>query len=349
MSNKIDLQLADLPLLLRFIPADSREVWLKVGMGVKNEFGEAGFDAWDDWSQSGTGYSPRDAVTVWRSFRKAGTGMGTVIKLAKDAGWLPEKRELSREDKRRLDEQLEARRKAREAEVAADKARTERMNEAVAEACALIWAEHCRTEGASEYLRRKQVAGHGVRYFDRLVVLEIDDQAERCQVWVGTDAQRWLGMVPKPRPAHLSMMVLRKGYMAVPLRDAAGRLWSLQSINGQGTKLFPRYGRKQGCFHLMGEPAGAAVLAVAEGYATAASVHEATGWPVAMAFDAGNLLAVGRALRELQPEISLVFAGDDDPTQPGNPGRTKAEAAAAALDALAAFPALPAGTMEQAA
>ncbi|SEJ63568.1 Primase C terminal 2 (PriCT-2) [Azotobacter beijerinckii] len=51
MSNKIDLQLADLPLLLRFIPADSREVWIQVGMGLKVEFGEAAFDDWDDWSQ----------------------------------------------------------------------------------------------------------------------------------------------------------------------------------------------------------------------------------------------------------------------------------------------------------
>ncbi len=349
MSNKIDLQLADLPLLLRFIPADSREVWIQVGMGLKVEFGEAAFDDWDDWSQSGTGYSPRDAQTVWRSFRKSGTGMGTVIKLAKDAGWLPEKRELSREDRRRLAEQLEARRQARQAEVEADEARSARMREAVAEACGRIWAEHCRPEGASDYLQRKRVGGHGVGHFSHLVVLEIDDQAERCQIWVGEEAQRWLGMVPKPRPAHLSMLVFRKGYMAVPLRDAAGRLWALQSINGQGTKLFPKYGRKQGCFHLIGEPAGAAVLAVAEGYATAASVHEATGWPVAVAFDAGNLLAVGRALRELYPEAALVFAGDDDPSQPGNPGRTKAEAAAAALDAVAAFPALPAGAMGEAA
>jgi putative DNA primase/helicase len=68
-----------------------------------------------------------------------------------------------------------------------------------------------------------------------------------------------------------------------------------------------------------------------------------------MAFDAGNLLAVGRAMRDLHPEISLVFAGDDDPSQPDNPGRTKAEAAAAALDAVAAFPSLPAEAMEQAA
>lgn len=40
--SKIDLQLADLSLLLQFIPADSREVWVQVGMGVKAEFGESG-------------------------------------------------------------------------------------------------------------------------------------------------------------------------------------------------------------------------------------------------------------------------------------------------------------------
>ncbi len=341
MSEKLDVQLAELPLLLRFIPADSRDVWVAVGMGVKAEFGEAGFDAWDDWSQSGTGYSPRDAKTTWRSFRKAGTGFGTVIKLARDGGWVPEKRELSREDKRRLADALAARRAQREAEVAADEARAERMRVAVAEACQRIWSEQCEVQGHSEYLVRKQVGGYGVGYFSRLVVLEVDDQAERCQVWVGDDAQRWLGMVPKPRPAHLSMLVFRRGYMAVPMRDAAGRLWGLQAINGQGTKLFPKYGRKQGCFHLMGEPAGATTLAIAEGYATAASVHEAMGWPVAVAFDAGNLLPVGRALRERYPQALLVIAGDDDPTQPGNPGRTKAEAAAAALGAVAVFPSLP--------
>lgn len=341
MSEKLDVQLAELPLLLRFIPADSRDVWVAVGMGVKAEFGEAGFEAWDDWSQSGTGYSPRDAKTTWRSFRKAGTGFGTVIKLARDGGWVPEKRELSREDKRRLAEAHEARRAARQAETEADEARSAKMRAAVATACQWIWAEQCERQGHSEYLVRKQVGGYGVGYFSRLVVLEVDDQAERCQVWVGTDAQQWLNALPKPRPAHLSIRVFRRGSLVVPMRDASGHLWSLQSINGQGTKLFPLYGRKQGCFHVLGEPAGAATLAIAEGYATAASVHEATGWPVAVAFDAGNLLPVGRALRERYPQARLVFAGDDDPIRPGNPGRTKAEAAAAALGAVAVFPSLP--------
>lgn len=349
MSEKIDLQLADLHLLLAFIPADSREIWIQVGMGLKAEFGEAAFDAWDEWSQSGTGYNLRDAKTVWRSFTKSGTGMGTVIKLAMDAGWRPEKKELTREEKQRFAKEHEARKAAREAEVLADNARSERMRAAVAEACARIWAEQCQGEGRSDYLQRKQVAGCGVGYFSRLVVLEVDDQAERCQVWVGDDARRWLGMVPKPRPAHLYMTVFRKGDVAVPLRDAAGRLWALQVINGQGTKLFPKYARKSGCFHLLGDAAGAEVLAVAEGYATAASVHEATGWPVAVAFDDGNLLPVGRALRELYPAARLVFAGDDDPTSPGNPGRRKAEAAAVALGGVAAFPVAPADSSREAA
>ena len=55
MSDKIPLSLSELPLLLRFIPADSRETWVAVGMGIKAEFGESGWDAWNDWSQSGTG------------------------------------------------------------------------------------------------------------------------------------------------------------------------------------------------------------------------------------------------------------------------------------------------------
>ena len=50
--------------------------------------------------------------------------------------------------------------------------------------------------------------------------------------------------------------------------------------------------QKSGLWHMLGQPEGAAVVLVAEGYATAASLHEATGLPVAVAFDAGNLVHV---------------------------------------------------------
>ena len=338
MSDHIPLSLSDLPLLLHFIPADSRDVWVEVGMGIKAEFGTDGWDAWDSWSQSGTGYNLRDAKAVWRSFNKSGTGMGSVIKRAMDAGWRPEKTELTREEKRRFAAEHEARRKAREAEIEADEARAAKMRGEVALACAVIWAQHTASEGQSEYLTRKQVGAFGIGFIRHLVVLEIDDQAERCQLWIGEEAQQWLRSVPKPRPAHLSMQIYRRGTVVVPLRDASGKLWALQAISGDGTKLFPRYGRKAGCFHVIAGDGVEPLVAIAEGYATAASVHMATDWTVVIAFDAGNLLAVGRAARQLYPSARLVFCADDDPEVPGNPGRCKAEAAAQELGAVAVFP-----------
>ncbi|QGW22894.1 hypothetical protein GOM96_18460 [Stutzerimonas degradans] len=342
MSDPVPLTLADLAELLQFIRADDRDTWLQVGMGIKAEFASAGFDAWDTWSATGDGYNAADAKTVWRSFRKAGTGMGTVIKLAKDNGWRPRREPMTAEEKRRLNAEAEARRAVRQAEIEADEARAQVMREAVAAACELIWTKHCKPEGVSPYLERKQVGAFGVGFFHYTVVLAIDDERQRCDVWVGSEAREFFAHMPKPRPDSISFLMFKKGSIAIPLRDAAGKLWSLQAINEQGTKLFPKYGRKAGCRHVLGELDGAAVIAEAEGYATAASVHMAKGWPVAMALDSGNMPAVARDLAAQCPDALLVLAGDDDPTKPGNPGRKKAEAASGEVGGIAAFPTLPA-------
>lgn len=343
MSDQIPVTLQDLHVLLRFIPASDRETWVQVGMGIKSEFGLDGWDAWDTWSQSGTGYKLSDAKTVWKSFRKAGTGLGTVIKLAMDNGWTPDKKELSAEDKRRFKREHEARRAARQAEVEADEALLKRMRALVAEQCSAIWANHITDEGLSGYLDKKQVAAFAVGFMRHTVVLEIDDQAERCQLWVGEDAAHYLKSVPSPRPAHLSMLVLRRGDMVMPLRDAGGQLHALQQISSTGKKLFPKYGRKSGCFHALAELAGAEVIGLAEGYATAASCQMASGWAMVAGIDSGNLPKVAAALREQYPSARLMLCGDDDPVAPGNPGRSKAELAAKQCGGVAVFPAGDAG------
>jgi putative DNA primase/helicase len=338
VADQIPVSLEELRVLLRFIPADSRETWVQVGMGIKDEFGTNGWDAWDTWSQSGTGYKLSDAKSVWKSFRKAGTGLGAVIKLAMDNGWTPEKTELTAEDKRRFARDHEARRIARQAEVEADEALLERMRAKVAAECAVIWAQHTTTDGKSAYLDKKQVGVFGVGFMRHTVVLEIDDQAERCQRWVGEDAQQYLKSVPSPRPAHLSILVLRRGDMVMPLRDEAGCLHSLQQVSSTGKKLFPKYGRKSGCFHVVGDNAEAEVVGLAEGYATAASCHMAAGWPVVVAIDSGNLPKVAARIRAMYPAARLVICGDDDPATAGNPGRTKAELTAQQCGAVAVFP-----------
>ena len=81
--------------------------------------------------------------------------------------------------------------------------------------------------------------------------------------------------------------------------DADGEIWSLQTIDADGGKLFMPGGRKRGCMFAIGEPGDRIVIA--EGFATGASIHEATGLCVAVAFDAGNLEPVAKAIRAKRP------------------------------------------------
>ena len=91
-----------------------------------------------------------------------------------------------------------------------------------------------------------------------------------------------------------------RGNLVVPVRDLGGALHSLQFIKPDGSKLFLKDGRKRGCCHLIGDIGD--VVVVAEGYATGATLHLATGHAVAVAFDAGNLPPVAEAVRTKFPD-----------------------------------------------
>ncbi len=140
------------------------------------------------------------------------------------------------------------------------------------------------------------------------------------------------------------------GQLLVPLCDAQARLWSVQRIDAAGNKRFLAGGRKHGLFHLIG-PAPGAVLCIAEGYATAASIHEATGYPVAVAFDAGNLEPVAVALRQHFPGVHLVICADDDAGTAArigrNPGLDAAHRAAMAVGGRVALPPRSEGSESQ--
>lgn len=102
-----------------------------------------------------------------------------------------------------------------------------------------------------------------------------------------------------------------KGTVLVPVRDAEGRLWGCQYVTTE-FKTFNTDMAKIGRFHLVGEVRAGGRLLFGEGYATCASLHMATGWPVVVCFDAGNMEAVAAILRPLHPDVQFVFCGDDD-------------------------------------
>lgn len=125
--------------------------------------------------------------------------------------------------------------------------------------------------------------------------------------------------------------------LALPLRDAAGTLHSLQFIAPDGAKRFLTGGRIAGCFFTLADK-GEGPLVIAEGFATAASIAEATGLAAVAAMNCGNLPAVASALRAKWPQREMILAADNDAWTPGNPGITKATEAAKAIRAKLGVP-----------
>lgn len=128
--------------------------------------------------------------------------------------------------------------------------------------------------------------------------------------------------------------------LLVPARDIDGKLWTLQTIQPSGDKLFMKNGRKSGCFFTFGELKDEGKIYVCEGFATAASVYEALGRevPVVAAFDTGNLGRVGSLLRVRYPLSNLVYCADDDRYGDTNSGIRAAHAAARETGALVFVP-----------
>jgi antirestriction protein ArdC/phage/plasmid primase-like uncharacterized protein len=128
--------------------------------------------------------------------------------------------------------------------------------------------------------------------------------------------------------------------LVVPVRDVDGKLWSVQSISPEegAPKMFEKGGRKTGNMHVIGELKPGAEVLVAEGYATGASLHQATGKTVAVAFDSGNLDAVVGAIKQRHPTSPIYIMGDNDKHAQQNVGVEKAMAAAQKHQVGVAFP-----------
>lgn len=288
---------------LAAIPPDlARDDWVRVGMAIKSELGQPGFSLWDDWSEQGHAYSATDARDAWRSFKSGGkTTIATLFGMAKENGFVfPDADGVQASAPADPDALERQRRQAQERaqRQAAEQEDYRRRADAAAREAAKLWAE-AKPSGRSAYLDRKGVKAHGVRF-------------------------------------------LAGGTVLVPLRSADGTLHSLQKIapakgaDGNDKRFLPG-GRKSGLWHLIGQAAGAAVVLVGEGYATCATLHEASGHPVAVAFDGGNLVKVARELRALFPAALLLICGDDDRDTEAktgkNPGRQSAATAARAVHA----------------
>jgi putative DNA primase/helicase len=139
-------------------------------------------------------------------------------------------------------------------------------------------------------------------------------------------------------------LVKIEGVLLVPMKDETGALWNVQAIFPQSCETLERDrdflpgARVNGLFHWIGQRTETVCLA--EGYATGASIYEATGYRVFVCLSAGNLPHVAQAVRAALPDARIVICGDHDkPDQKGRrAGIEKGEEAAALVGGFIALP-----------
>lgn len=289
---------------LRFISADNRETWLRCGMAIKAELGEAGFEQWDTWSRDSNNYNAKDIKAVWRSIHANGEiTIGTLFREAKLNGW---------RDGGAKPDPVEAEKRQREAarRTTEEAAKAEARHKAAAESALSLWNAAQPANQSHPYLIRKRVK-------PTESLREID----------AGKAADLLGYSPKSSDAPLN------GRLLVAPIKVGNALSTLEFIDGDGRKTALAGGRKKGSYwaaHPL--PVDAKTLLIAEGVATALTVQEATGHPAIAALSCGNLGKVAAAMRQRHPDAQIIIAGDV-----GN-GQAKAEDAARAINGALAVP-----------
>lgn len=98
--------------------------------------------------------------------------------------------------------------------------------------------------------------------------------------------------------------------LVLPLKTIKNEVRAAQYIKENGEKRI--HGLKRCNFHLIGEIKRDQPIYIAEGYATAASLPEALGMSIVVAFDCGNIDPVLAALKGEYPKHQFIIAADDD-------------------------------------
>lgn len=143
------------------------------------------------------------------------------------------------------------------------------------------WWRQCKEEGASAYLTRKGFA-----------------------------------------PGQLfGARMSESGNLVVPMLDGDGKVWGLQVIysdpavkqkKGRDKDFTPKGLAKKGRWFMIGSPVAGGIVLLCEGFATGASLNQATGLPVVVAFDAGNLMPVATAISRRYRGVKILVCADDD-------------------------------------
>jgi protein traN len=266
---------------LTYLDPNDRETWWKVGAALKSEFDEGGRSLWEDWSRSYPKWNERESNAQWKSFKYGHIHIGTLFHMAKANGFT-----FSQNYRAPSAEEIAHREAAwavkREVQDAWDKV----SRDHAARTANIVW-ENANTRPADAgfpYLSDKGITDPAVLANARINRFKDEDR------------------------------------LVIPMYDRPNHIVNRQAIDANGGKFFLPGGEVGGAYGKIAAPNSDWTDGVylAEGFATAASIHMATGKPVVIAFNAGNLPKVAVKMAQILPENAPVYiAADNDASQTG--------------------------------
>lgn len=266
---------------LTYLDPNDRETWWKVGAALKSEFDEGGRSLWEDWSRSYPKWNERESNAQWKSFKYGHIHIGTLFHMAKANGFTFSQnyRNPTAEEIAHREAAWAVKREVQDAWDSASKQHAQRTANTV-------WnSRNTRpADAAFPYLQNKGIAAPAVL-------------------------------------AHVRINTYNgKEQLVIPMYDRPNHIVNRQAIDANGGKFFLPGGEVGGAYGKIAAPnadwTGGVYLA--EGFATAASIHMATGKPVVIAFNAGNLPKVAAKMAQMLPENTPIYiAADNDASQTG--------------------------------
>ncbi|MBQ9619668.1 MAG: PriCT-2 domain-containing protein, partial [Neisseriaceae bacterium] len=266
----------EVQIALTYIDANDRDTWLKVGTALKAEFGEQGYELFEEWSRTSPKFNLNAVKSTWKSARTQYGNIGYVFNRAKENGFV--RQNIKPMSAAEIEERN---RKNRE------RAAKEEQKQAKKQANASRRAKYVFEE------RTKQADPQ----HPYLVKKGISD------------------------PAVLQHIRQSGDNLIIPLKQGK-KVVGIQMIFPNGRKHIPADTPKRGSALFLGDTRLENIkqgFFVAEGFATAASIVQATGRPCLMTIDAGNMPTVVHSLKNVvqKHHIPVVLCADNDEDHKG--------------------------------
>ena len=255
---------------LEFIDPSDRDTWVRMGMAIKSELGDAGFSDWDHWSRQAANYDPKAAQEVWKSIHTEGdVRIGSLFHAAQKNGWSQDAilaPETAVVDNNKFD--------AQRAETAAQ--------------AATLWHAATPVDPDHPYLVKKQVVA---------VETLREISAKQVRAILGYP----LSCGQTPLVGRLLVVPVKQGdrLSTLELIDGDGRK---SALAGRGTKI--------GGYWATGVINEADTVVVGEGVATVLTAKLASGHTGVATLSSNNLVKVAKWLRKRYPGLRIILLAD---------------------------------------